>query len=62
MKALEIKEFTADEIQRKIAELGEELFKLKAQAKTGQLEKASLVRQIKKDIARCKTVLSEISE
>ena len=60
MKSNEIRELTREEIERKIVDFGEELFKLRAQAKTGQLDKASLVKEVKKDIARCKTVLLEM--
>ncbi|MDP8219576.1 MAG: 50S ribosomal protein L29 [Candidatus Theseobacter exili] len=62
MKSIEIRELTKEEIQRKIVDFGEELFKLRAQAKTGQLDKASLVKEVKRDIARCKTVLLEMGQ
>jgi len=59
MKASEIRELSAEERLRKIDDLKEELFNLRFQKETGQLENAQRLKQIKKDIARCRTLLRE---
>ncbi len=55
MKMSEIKEMTSEALELKIKELQDENFKLKIQAKTGQLENPSRINAIRKDIARIKT-------
>ena len=59
MKAKEIREMTAEEINAKIADLKEELFNLKFQAALGNLEKPARMNEIKRTIARMKTILTE---
>lgn len=59
MKAKDIRELADDEIQRKISDLKEELFNLRFQIATGQLDNPMRIRIIKKDIARLKTILRE---
>jgi large subunit ribosomal protein L29 len=59
MKASEIRELSAEEKQRKITDLKQELFNLRFQHATGQLENSSKMKQTKRDIARIKTILSE---
>ncbi|GGE20893.1 50S ribosomal protein L29 [Marinithermofilum abyssi] len=59
MKAKELMEMTTAEIEQKIASLKEELFNLRFQAATGQLDNPSRIRQVRKDIARAKTVIRE---
>ncbi|MFP4200808.1 MAG: 50S ribosomal protein L29 [Clostridia bacterium] len=56
MKAKEIRELSDSEIDRRITDLKDELFNLRFQGATGQLENPMRVRQVKKDIARLKTV------
>ena len=56
MKASEIRELGADERSRKINELKQELFNLRFQNEIGQLENPRRIQQIKRDIARIKTV------
>ncbi|MFO7941693.1 MAG: 50S ribosomal protein L29 [Bacillota bacterium] len=56
MKAKEILELSDSEIDRRIKDLKDELFNLRFQGATGQLENPMRVRQVKKDIARLKTV------
>jgi len=51
-----------DELERKEAELKDQLFKLKFQHALGQLENAMKLKSIKKDIARIKTILLENKE
>lgn len=62
MKARELRELSEDELERKEAELKDQLFKLKFQHALGQLENAMKLKIIKKDIARIKTILGENKE
>ena len=59
MKAHELRELSVDQLEAKEKEFREEEFKLRFRHATGQLEKTSRIRQIKKDIARVKTVIRE---
>ncbi|TDQ34717.1 50S ribosomal protein L29 [Aureibacillus halotolerans] len=59
MKANEIRELTTSEIEQKVQSLKEELFNLRFQLATGQLENTARVREVKKGIARLKTVVRE---
>ena len=59
MKASEIRDLDLEEKQRKIDELKEELFNLRFQHETGQLENPHKMKQIKRDIARVKTILNQ---
>ena len=59
MKANEIKDMTVDELNSKLAELKQELFNLRFQQATGQLENTARLKTVKKTIARIKTVLTE---
>jgi len=59
MKISEIKELTADEKSHKLDELRQEKLNLKIQSKIGQLENPVRIKQIRKDIARIKTVVAE---
>lgn len=59
MKAEEIRELTAAELDQKLAELKEELFNLRFQMATSQLDNPMRMRAVKKDIARVKTVMRE---
>jgi len=56
VKAKEIRELSDTEIDRRIRDLKDELFNLRFQGATGQLENPVRIRQVKKDIARLKTV------
>jgi large subunit ribosomal protein L29 len=62
MKARELREMSEDELERKEAELKDQLFKLKFQHALGQLENAMKLKSIKKDIARIKTIQLENKE
>ena len=57
MKANEIKEMTADELNTKLAELKEELFNLRFLHAVNQLENPKRLQAVKKDIARVKTFI-----
>jgi large subunit ribosomal protein L29 len=59
MKAKELREQTEEELQIKETELYDQLFKLRFQAATAQLEKPAKIRQVKRDLARIKTVLRQ---
>ncbi len=59
MKVNEIRNLTTEEILSKIKETKEELFNLRFQQATGNLEKPSRIRELRHLVARCKTVLSE---
>jgi len=59
VKANEIRNLSTSEILKKIDELKTELFNLRFQLATGQLENTARIKQVKKDIARMKTILRE---
>ncbi len=59
MKAKELRQLSEGELLIKEKELGEELFNLRFQHATGQLENVMRIPQVKRDIARLKTVLKE---
>jgi len=60
MKPQEIREMEADELDRKLVELKDQLFKLRFQNELGQLENAAKIQSIRKDIARIETILTEM--
>ena len=59
MKANEIRNLTTTEIQAKVSEMKDELFNLRFQLATGQLENTSRIREVRKAIARMKTIINE---
>ena len=59
MIAKKIKELTDEEIVRKVSTYKEELFNLRFQMATGQLDNPMRIRDVRKNIARCKTVLRQ---
>ena len=59
MKVNEIRDMTADEQSQKLQSLKEELFNLRFQHATGQLENPMRLREVKKSIAQVKTILRE---
>ena len=59
MKVKEIREMTTEEINKKIVDAKQELFNLRFQQATGSLEKPSRIKELRHDVARCKTVLRE---
>lgn len=59
MKANEIRNLTTAEIEQKTKALKEELFNLRFQLATGQLDNPARIREVRKGIARAKTVLRE---
>ena len=59
MKVKEIRELSSTEINKKIVSCKEELFNLRFQQATGNLEKPSRINELRKQVARLKTVLRE---
>ena len=59
MKANELRNMTIAEIEQKINSFKEELFNLRFQLATGQLENTMRISEVRKGIARAKTVLRE---
>jgi large subunit ribosomal protein L29 len=59
MKASEIREKTQTELQKELNELKSELFKLRFQLATNQLENPMKLKDVKKSIARVKTIMRE---
>ena len=59
MKVNEMRNLTTEEIVAKIKEAKEELFNLRFQQATGNLEKPSKIRELRHQVARLKTVLRE---
>ncbi|WP_419578266.1 50S ribosomal protein L29, partial [Phascolarctobacterium succinatutens] len=59
MKTTEIRELSAAELDTKLADLKEELFNLRFQMATGQCENPMKIRDVKKSIARIKTIQRE---
>ena len=59
MKAKDIRALTTDQMLEKEKQYKEELFNLRFQQATGQVENTARLRQVRKNIARIKTILSE---
>ncbi|WP_440113170.1 50S ribosomal protein L29 [Paenibacillus sp. QZ-Y1] len=59
MKASEFRNLTSAEIEQKIAGFKEELFNLRFQLATGQLDNPTRIRDVRKEIARAKTIIRE---
>ena len=59
MKAKELKAMNKTELETKVAELKAELFNLRFQLATGQLQNTTVISSTKRDIARCLTILRE---
>lgn len=59
MKAKIIRELTDEELTKKVIDYKEELFNLRFQMATGQLDNPMRIRDVRKNIARCKTILRQ---
>jgi large subunit ribosomal protein L29 len=59
MKAADVRAKTDDELKSELDQLAKERFNLRFQKASGQLENTNRVRQVRRDIARIKTVLAE---
>jgi large subunit ribosomal protein L29 len=57
MKAADLRDLTVEELQAKLKEVSEELFNLKFQHSRQQLDNTARLGQVRKDLARIKTVL-----
>jgi large subunit ribosomal protein L29 len=61
MKASELRDLSVEELREKEREAKQELFNLRFQKATGQLANTAIISKTKKDLARMKTVLREVS-
>jgi large subunit ribosomal protein L29 len=59
MKTKEIRDKSIEELRRTAEDLREQLFKLRFQKATGQIENPVKIRMVRKDIARVETILAE---
>ncbi|HIS42905.1 MAG TPA: 50S ribosomal protein L29 [Candidatus Limiplasma pullicola] len=59
MKAKELRAMNKTELENKVGELKAELFNLRFQLATGQLQNTTVIASTKRDIARCMTILRE---
>ena len=59
MKIAELRELTNEELQQKLQDFSEELFNLRFQKALNQLENQNRVNDVKRDVARIKTILTE---
>lgn len=62
MKAQELRAMSREELSQKLDELYHELFNLRFQMVARQLSNTSRVRQVRRDIARAKTILHELTQ
>ncbi len=59
MKVKDIRELSTEEIQAQVATLKEELFNLRFQLAVNNLDNTARVREVRKSIAQCKTIIRE---
>jgi large subunit ribosomal protein L29 len=59
MKAADVRVKTQDQLTDELADLKKEQFNLRFQKATGQIEKTARIRQVRRDIARIKTIAAE---
>lgn len=59
MKPADIRNMTQAEVDNQLLTLKEQLFKIREESTAGRLERPNRIRQIKRDIARCLTILKE---
>ena len=59
MKVEKIRELKNEELESRVEELEEEIFRARIQKETGQLDRMGKVRNLRRDLARVKTVLRE---
>ena len=62
MKANELTAMSKEQLEAKVKELKSELFGLRFQLATGQLQNTMRLGEVRKDIARCKTILRQKEE
>jgi len=61
VKTTELREKSVDELNARERDLNEQLFKLRFQRATGRIENPNKIREVRREIARIKTLLSERS-
>jgi large subunit ribosomal protein L29 len=59
MNPKEIREKSIDELRKTLGDLQEQLFKLRFQKSTGQIENPTKIREVRKDISRVMTIMNE---
>jgi large subunit ribosomal protein L29 len=59
MKVAEIRDLGLDELQQRVKEFDDQLFRLRIQKSMGQVEAAQKLKALRRDLARVKTVLRE---
>jgi large subunit ribosomal protein L29 len=59
VKAAEIRDLSDEEIKTKIAEAQEELFRLRFRSATQQMENPALIKNLRRDVARMRTILRQ---
>lgn len=59
MKAKDLRQLTDDELVKKISDFKDELFRLRFQLTTGQLNNTMRLKEVRRSIARAKTILTE---
>ena len=59
LKSTDVRAMSADQMNDKLLELKKEQFNLRFQSATGQLEKTARIREVRRDIARLKTIMTE---
>lgn len=62
MKVTELRQLSKEDLVSKVTSLEENLFRLRCNKSIGQLEDTSVISKARKDIARAKTVLNELSK
>ena len=62
LRAKDLRELSDDELDRRLADQRQELFNLRFQSATGQLENVARLRHVRRDIARILTVMQEKAE
>jgi large subunit ribosomal protein L29 len=61
MKAAQVRDMTLDQLNDELVKLKKERFNLRFQAASGQLENTARVREVRRDIARIKTITRQMS-
>ncbi len=59
MKATDLKQLTDDELRQRLDETRKELLNLRIQQSTGRIEKATRIRDVRRDVARILTIMRE---
>ena len=62
MKTSDIRKMSQEDINKKIIEAKNELFELRMKQATGSLDKPHMINKLRKDVARMKTVLTEMND